>query len=104
MKNIFTLTNVLNLLAEPEYANMAEAVNYISPSISDDILIRLDLGNPDGTFDSRAAAEALEFKNAVLEHSLNYEAEDLDSKRYFSRTHIFTFIGGKFFLKLRMEK
>lgn len=104
MKNIFTLTNVLNLLAEPEYANMAEAVNYISPAQNDNILIRLDLGNPDGTFDSRAAAEALEFKNTVLEHSLNYEIEDLDTRRYLSRLHIFTFIGGKLFLKLRLEK
>lgn len=104
MKNIFTLTDALDLLVEPNYIGMAEAVGYISPVLNDTVLIRLDLGNPDGTFDSRAAAEALEFKNAVLEHSLNYEVEDIDSRRYLSRIHIFTFIGGKLFLKLRLEK
>ena len=106
MKNIFTLTDALDLLVDPNYMGMAEAVSYISPTQTqnDNILVRLDLGNPDGTFNSRAAAEALEFKNAVLEHSLNYEVEDLDTRRYLSRIHIFTFIGGKFFLKLRLEK
>lgn len=104
MKNIFTLTDALDLFVEPRYMAMAEAVGYISPAQNDNILIRLDLDNPDGTFDSRAAAEALEFKNAVLEHSLNYEVEDLENKRYLSRTHIFTFIGGKLFLKLRLGK
>lgn len=104
MKNIFTLTDALDLLIEPNYMDMAEAVGYISPVLNDTVLIRLDLGNPDGTFDSRAAAEALEFKNAVLEHSLNYEVEDLDNNLFFNRVHIFTFIGGKLFLKLRMVK
>lgn len=104
MKSIFTLTDALDLMVEPRYMAMAEAVGYITPIMNDTVLIRLDLGNPDGTFNSRAAAEALEFKNAVLEHSLNYEVEDLDTRRYLSRIHIFTFIGGKFFLKLRLEK
>lgn len=104
MKNIFTLTDALDLLVEPNYMAMAEAVGYISPIVNDNVLIRLNLGNPDGTFDSRAAAEALEFRNAVLEHSLNYEVEDLDNDHFFNRVHIFTFIGGKLFLKLRMVK
>lgn len=104
MKNIFTLTDALDLMVEPNYMGMAEAVGYISPVLNDTVLIRLDLGNPDGTFNSRVAAEALEFKNAVLEHSLNYEVEDLENEHYLSRIHIFTFIGGKLFLKLRLEK
>ena len=104
MKNIFTLTDALDLLVEPKYTDVVEAIDYISPALRSDLHIRLNLGNPDGTFDSRAAAEALEFKNAVLEHSLNYEVEDLEDEHCLSRTHIFTFIGGKFFLKLRLEK
>ena len=105
MKNIFTLTDVLDLFVGPEYADMAEAVSYTSSPLCDGYIVkRVDLGNPDGTFNSRAVAEALEFKNSVLEHALNYEVKDLDNTHYFSCTHIFTFIGGKFFLKLRLEK
>lgn len=104
MKNIFTLTDALDLMVEPRYMAMAEAVGYITPIMNNTVLIRLDLGNPDGTFDSRAAAEALEFRNAVLEHSLNYEVEDFDNDHFFNRVHVFTFIGGKLFLKLRMDK
>lgn len=104
MKNIFTLTDALDLMVEPKYTDMVEAVSYITPIMNDTVLIRLDLGNPDGTFDSRAAAEALEFRNTILEHSLNYEVEDLDNNHHFSRVHGFTFLGGKLFLKLRMDK
>lgn len=104
MKNISTLTDALDLMVEPRYMAMAEAVGYITPIMNDTVLIRLDLGNPDGTFDFRAAAEALEFRNAVLEHSLNYEVEDFDNDHFFNRVHVFTFIGGKLFLKLRLEK
>lgn len=104
MKNIFTLTDALDLMVEPKYTDMVEAVGYITPILNDTVLIRLDLGNPDGTFDSRAAVEALEFTNAVLEHSLNHEIEDLDNDHHFSRVHGFTFLGGKLLLKLRMDK
>jgi hypothetical protein len=104
MKNIFTLTDALDLMVDPHYTAMVEAIDYASPVLGRDVHIRLNLGNPNGTFDSRAAAEALEFRNAVLEHSLNYEVEDLDNDRFFNRLHIFTFIGGKLVLKLRMVK
>lgn len=104
MKNIFTLTDALDLMVESRYMAMAEAVSYITPIMNDTVLIRLDLGNPDGTFDSRAAAEALEFRNTILEHSLNYEVEDFDNNHFFNRVHAFTFIGGKLFFKLRMVK
>lgn len=104
MKNIFTLTDALDLMVEPKYTDMIEAIDYASPVLGRDFHIRLNLDNPDGTFDFRAAAEALEFRNAVLEHSLNYEVEDLNNDRFFNRLHIFTFIGGKLVLKLRIVK